>query len=72
MAVFGQRVMPQYYVLIWEYMINVKSTDHLHVYEIGQNHLPVDATSEKYSGIKYPPKNIHFLTEPSKQVKQHV
>ena len=27
----------------------VKSTDHLHVDEIGQNHLPIDATSEQFS-----------------------
>ena len=50
---------------------NVKSTDCLRVDEIGQNHLHVDAISEQFSGL-YPPKNIYFLTEPSKQVKQHM
>ena len=30
---------------------NVKSTDYLHVDEIGPNHLPVDATLEQFLGI---------------------
>ena len=51
---------------------NVKSTDRLHVDEIGQNHLHVDAISEQFSGIYILQKNIHFLTEPFKQVKQHM
>ena len=31
--------------------VNVKSTHHLHVDEIGQNHSHVDATSKQVSGI---------------------
>ena len=46
--------------------------DNLLVDKIGQNHLPVDATSVQCLDINILQKNIRFLTEPSKQVKQHV
>ena len=49
---------------------NVKSTDHLYVDEIGRNHLDVGTTSKFRVLISC--KNIHCLTEPSKQVKQCV
>ena len=46
----------------------------MHVDEIGLNdvHLPVDATSVQFLVINILQKNIHFLAEPSEQVKQHV
>ena len=40
--------------------------------EIGQNHLEVDTISEQFSGTYILQKNINFLTEASKQVKQHM
>ena len=40
---------------------NVKSTDHLHVDVIIQNHLPVDATSEQFSGISILQKILILL-----------
>ena len=68
----SKSVIRQNFVLKISLSFNVKSTDHIHVDEIGQNHLPVDTTSEKFSGINILQKNIHFLTEPSKHVKKHV
>ena len=41
--------------------INVKSTDHLHVDEIGRNHPHVDATSKQGSGINILQKTFVVL-----------
>ena len=41
--------------------VNVKSMDHLHVDVIIQNHLPVDTTSEQFSGINILQKILIFL-----------
>ena len=54
--------------------LNVKSTNHLYVDEIGRNHPNVDTTSKQVSGINILQKTliVLLLTEPSKQVQQHV
>ena len=57
---------------ICHHVFNVKSTDRLRVDKIGQNHLHVDAISDQFLGIYILQKKIHFLTEPCKQVKQHM